>query len=156
MSVKLYYVSSSASSRKARKYLVDNNIEFTEQSMILDPLSWEQLFEILRNTENGVEDILSLRSKDYEVLTKQGMNFEELTLTELHKVIEEHPRLLRAPIMTKKNVTLVGYNDEEIETLNNRKDKKKAYYEVLNRIRAEENRKLAELIESGHDDVVAV
>ena len=155
MTVKLYSIASSGSSRKAVKYLLDNNIKFVEKRMDRETLSWEQLFEILMNTENGVEDILSTRSNDYKELTKDGIDFEELSLTELYYIVSKHPKILKAPIMVAKGVTLVGYNDEEIETLNNRNDKKKAYFEVLNRIRATENKDLEKLKRTKHDQVVA-
>lgn len=135
MTVKLYTLPSNTSSRKAKAFLNDNNITFVEQNMFQNPLSWEQLFEILMNTENGVEDILSVKSKSYETLSKQGVDFDELTLTELYKMIVDHPKLLKCPIMVSRGTTMVGYNDEEISMLINREGKKKAFLEVLDTIR---------------------
>lgn len=145
MTVKLYTLTSSRSSRKAEEFLEDNNIPFVGQSMIHEPLTQEQLFEILSNSENGVEDILSKRSKDYQELTKEGIDFDELKLTELHKLIEGRPRMLRAPIMVKNQMTLVGYHEEEINMLINREDKRKEFQRTLKKIRAMENREFVEV-----------
>lgn len=142
MTVKLYILPSSTSSRKTKAFLEENEVEYIEQNMMYNSLSWEQLFEILRHTENGVEDILSTRSKDYMTLTAQGVNFDELSLTELHRVIEGHPKLLKAPIIVAKGETLVGYNEEMISMLGNRKAKKKLYLEALNMIRSKEDKEL--------------
>lgn len=142
MTVKLYILPSSTSSRKTKAFLEENEVEYIEQNMMYNSLSWEQLFEILRYTENGVEDILSTRSKDYMTLTAQGVNFDELPLTELHRVIEGHPKLLKAPIIVAKGETLVGYNEEMISMLGNRKAKKKLYLEALNMIRSKEDKEL--------------
>lgn len=131
MTVKLYVLPSSSSSRKAKKFLEDNNIPFTLQSMINEPLSKEQLFEILAYTENGVDDILSERSKEYNVLKKQGVVFDELSMSELYDLIRERPTLLKAPIMVSKNITVIGYNEEEISVLIPRSERKRALNQLL-------------------------
>lgn len=144
MSVTLYTLPSSSSSRKAKKFLEDNNISFTVQNMYQEPLSREQLYEILAHTENGVDDIISERSKEYEILKEQGIVFDELSLTGLYKLIRERPKLLKAPIMVKNKLTLVGYNIEEIHMLLNREDKKREFQNVLSRIRAMEDKEFVE------------
>lgn len=131
MTVKLYVVTSSSSSRKAEKFLKDNDIKYDVQNMIHEHLSQEQLFEILACSENGVDDILSERSRDFKLLSEQGIDFDEMSLTELHEWIVEYPRLLRAPIIVAKGSTLVGYNDEEINMLISRSERKKAMQELL-------------------------
>lgn len=131
MTVKLYIMTSSTSSRKAEKFLKDNNIEYNGQNVIHEPLTQEQLFEILTHTENGVDDILSYRSRDYKILSEQGISFDEMSLTELYEWIVEHPRLLRAPIIVAKGTTLVGYNDEEINMLIPKSERKRAMKELL-------------------------
>lgn len=144
MTVKLFVLPSSSSSRKAKKFLEDNNITFSIQNMCYEPLSKEQLFEILAHTENGVDDILADKSKEYGILTEQGVVFDELSLTELHKLFVERPTLIKAPIMVKNKLTLVGYNFEEVQSLLNREDKKKEFQRVLDKIRAKEDKEFAE------------
>lgn len=155
MTIKLYTLPSSTSSRKVKSFLQDNNLEFTEQNMYQNPLSWEQLFEILMNTENGVEDILATRSKSYEALSSQGIDFDELTLTELYSVVADHPKLLKCPIMVGKGITMVGYNDEEISMLINRDGKRKAYLDVLDMIRLEEDKTIGKIRTCKTDRAVA-
>lgn len=154
MTIKLYTLPSSTSSRKVRAFLQDNNLEFTEQNMYQNPLSWEQLLEILMSTENGVEDILSEQSKSYKTLSEQGVDFEKLTLTELYEVIADYPKLLKCPIMVSKGTTMVGYNDEEISMLLNRDGKKKAFLQVLDTIRLEEDKTIGKIRTCKTDRVV--
>jgi len=106
--------------------------------MITNPLTWEQLFEILLHTENGVDDILSTKSNDYVSLKEQGVDFEEITLTELHKLVEQYPKLIRSPITVTNGMTMVGYMEDEITTLMDRKAKKESYLKTLNTVRAED------------------
>ena len=141
MTVKLYSLTSCASTRKVRKFLVTNNISHEEFKMESEPLSWEQLFDILMYTENGVEDILSTRSKGYAELVEEGIDFEELSLTELHYIIKRYPRILKTPIVVAKETTLVGYKEEDIEMLlGNRKVKVESYLKMLDAIRQEEDK----------------
>lgn len=154
MTIKLYTLPSSTSSRKVKAFLIDNNIAFTEQNMVQDPLTWEQLFEILMCTENGVEDILSTRSKDYEALTRKGVDFDKLKLTELYNVVKNHPKLLKCPIMVSKGTTMVGYNDEEISMLINRDGKKKAFLEVLDAIRLDEDKTIGKTRKTEWDEAM--
>lgn len=155
MTVKVYGLTSNNSIRKVRAYLEQNGITYAEQNMVSNPLSWEQLFEILMHTENGVEDILSTRSKDYKMLQEEGVDFDKLTLTEFHYIVKKHPKLLKSPIIVGKDTTIVGYNEAEIPMLGNRAEKRKTYLEVLNKIRLEEDKELGKLKTTKHDRAIA-
>lgn len=116
MTVKIYTLSSSTSSRRAVEFLTENNIEFEEQRMIMSPMTKDQMMEVLEKTYGGLDDILSKRSKDYSMLRKKGINFDNISLTRISELIEEYPRLLKAPIILDNNKVNVGYNDEEIRS----------------------------------------
>lgn len=145
MEAKVYYLTSNSSLMQVRTYLRDNSIAFSSRSMLTNPLSKEELFEILRYTESGVEDILSVRTSEYHMLTEQGVNLDDLPLTELHKLIERYPRLLRSPILVARNTTMVGYNESEIKFLETRKSKKDSFKEILNSFHIEDERELQKL-----------
>ena len=134
MTVKLYMTTSSTSSRKMKEYLVANNIEHDTQITDHSPLEWEQLLEILMYTDNGIEDILAPRSKAYIDLIKNGMNFDELTLTEFHRLATKHPRLIKSPIIVAKSNTLIGYNEEELSMLKSKKERREMFNLILDRL----------------------
>ncbi|WP_144509908.1 Spx/MgsR family RNA polymerase-binding regulatory protein [Bacillus sp. FJAT-22090] len=131
MTVKLYTATSNTSSRKFKKHLIENKIPYVEQNMDHESLTWEQLSEILLYTENGVEDILSLRSNAYIELIQQGIDFEELTLTELHALVIENPRLIKAPIAVAKNNTLIGFHEESVAMLKSKAERRSSFMEIL-------------------------
>lgn len=126
----VYTLDPSKSFRKVRDFLQDNEVDFKIQRITKQSLSWEQLMEMLMYTTDGVYDVLSTKSKDYKLLTDQGVDFDELTLTELQQLIKKYPRLLSWPITVGKSSTLTGYNEEEIRTLMNRSKKKDLYNEL--------------------------
>lgn len=67
--------------------------------------------DILRMTENGTEEIISTRSKVFQEL---GINLDDLTTDQLLNLVQQHPGLLRRPIILDDKRLQVGYNEDEI------------------------------------------
>lgn len=136
MTVKIYTLSSNASCRNALAYVQENGIDYVEHRMNnQNPLSWDQFSEILMGTENGVEDIISKLSNPYKELTKAGVDFDELSMRELHEYVVAYPKIVKSPLIVGKGVTLVGYNDEEMSMLLDRKRRKKEYGVIYNMLK---------------------
>ena len=68
MTVTLFTSPSCTSCRKAKRWLQDNDIPFTEQNIFVQAPSVRQLKWILSLTENGTEETMWKRSKDYTKL----------------------------------------------------------------------------------------
>ncbi|EHA30074.1 transcriptional regulator Spx [Bacillus subtilis subsp. subtilis str. SC-8] len=62
-------------------------------------------------TEDGTDEIISTRSK---VFQKLNVNVESMPLQDLYRLINEHPGLLRRPIIIDEKRLQVGYNEDEI------------------------------------------
>ncbi|MES9725756.1 transcriptional regulator SpxA, partial [Bacillus safensis] len=99
------------SCRKARAWLEEHNIPYQERNIFSEPLSIDEIKEILRMTEDGTDEIISTRSK---VFQKLNVNVETMPLQQLYKLINEHPGLLRRPIILDEKRLQVGYNEDEI------------------------------------------
>ena len=109
--VTLYTSPSCTSCRKARAWLKEHGITFTERNIFSEPLSMDEVKNILRMTENGTEDIISKRSKAYQSL---NINLDEMSMTELYDLIRKNPGLLRRPIIMDDKRLQIGYNEDEI------------------------------------------
>lgn len=133
MTIKAYTLPSNTSSRKAVKFLEDNGIKFVEQRMTDTPLTKEQLIEMLAMTDGGVEDVLSTRSKEYKLLTEEGVDFEDIRLSELAYIIERYPRIMRAPIVVGKGKVMAGYVADEIGTFIDKSVRKAQINSILKR-----------------------
>lgn len=107
----LYTSPSCTSCRKARAWLVEQEIPFKERNIFSEPLEISELKEILRMTEDGTEEIISTRSK---VFQKLDMDLDELPLQDLLILVQENPGLLRRPIMIDEKRLQVGFNEDEI------------------------------------------
>ncbi|MDD6432715.1 MAG: transcriptional regulator SpxA [Lactobacillaceae bacterium] len=107
----LYTSPSCTSCRKARAWLQEHNIPFKERNIFSEPLSLDEIKNILRMTENGTEDIISKRSKAYK---KLNVDLNELPMKQLFDLISKNPGLLRRPIIMDDKRLQVGYNEDEI------------------------------------------
>lgn len=109
--VTLYVTSSCTSCRKARAWLEEHGIPFEERNIFTEPITRDELKNILRMTEEGTEDIVSTRSKAYSNL---DVKISELPLNQFYSLIQENPGLLRRPIIIDDKRLQIGYNDDEI------------------------------------------
>ena len=109
--VDLYLSPSCTSCRKARVWLERHNVPYTEHNILTQPMTTEDLREILSKTENGTEDIISIRSKIFQ---KLAIDLDELTMNELIELITQYPNLLRRPIIKDKQLLQIGFNEDEI------------------------------------------
>lgn len=111
MSVRIYTSPSCASCRKAKAWLNQFGIPFTEKNIFVSHPSREEILRILERTDNGFEDIISMRSK---VIKESNLNIDEMTMNELLDFIEENPSILKRPIIIDERRLQIGYNEEEI------------------------------------------
>ena len=109
--VTLYTSPSCTSCRKARAWLKEHNIPFTERNIFSEPLNVNEIKQILQMTEDGTEEIISKRSKAYQEL---NIDIDDLPLQALFEIIQKNPGLLRRPIIMDEKRLQVGYNDDEI------------------------------------------
>ena len=109
--VVLYTTASCSSCRKAKAWLEENRIDYTEKNIVSNSMTVDELKSILRLTEEGATEIISTRSKTFQDL---NINIDELSLNEFYQLIIEHPLMLRRPIMLDEKRLQIGFNDEEI------------------------------------------
>jgi regulatory protein spx len=109
--VTLYTSPSCTSCRKAKAWLEENDIGYTERNIFSEPLSIDEIKEILRMTEDGTDEIISTRSKTFQKLDVQ---VDAMPLQDLYELIQQNPGLLRRPIIIDEPRLQVGYNEDEI------------------------------------------
>lgn len=109
--VTLYTSPSCTSCRKARTWLESQEIPYKERNIFSEPLSIEEIKEILRMTEDGTDEIISTRSKTFQ---KLNVDLDALPLKQLFELIQKNPGLLRRPIILDEKRLQVGYNEDEI------------------------------------------
>lgn len=109
--IKLFTQTSCNSSRKARQWLRDHDLEFEEQNVGKKAPTTAELKHILSLTENGLDDIISTRSRAYPEVAAQ---LPDMSFNETLKLLCERTQLLRKPIIVTENKVQIGFNDDEI------------------------------------------
>ncbi|GBG96787.1 transcriptional regulator Spx [Lactococcus termiticola] len=111
--INLYLSPSCTSCRKARAWLNQYHVDYTEHNILTQPLTIEALRDILAKTENGTEDLISTRSK---VFQKLNVDLDSLTINQLLELVTAYPNLLRRPIITDDKRLQIGFNEDEIRS----------------------------------------
>lgn len=103
-----------ASCRKAKQWLKDNHISFVEKNIFSNLLKEGEVKYLMSRCENGTEDIISTRSKAFQMLHK---GIEEFSTKELVDLIQKNPSILKRPILLSEKTMVVGYDDDEITAI---------------------------------------
>ena len=119
--VTLFISPSCTSCRKARAWLKEHNIEFTERNIFSNPLSVDELKQILKMTENGTEEIISKRSKVFQEL---NLDINNMSMDNLLELMSKNPGMIRRPIIMDNKRLQIGYNEDEIRRFLPRKIRK--------------------------------
>lgn len=61
--IRIYTSPSCSSCRKVKKWFEDNKIPYEAKNIFAANLTAEELKDVISKTENGTDDIISLRSK---------------------------------------------------------------------------------------------
>lgn len=111
--IRIYTSPSCSSCRKVKKWFEEQNIPYVEKNIFVATLNEKELKDILSKTENGTEDIISMRSK----IVKEGkLNVEDMTINELIEFIKNNPSVLKRPIIVDDRKMQVGYSEEDISS----------------------------------------
>ncbi|MCG0905640.1 negative regulator of proteolysis [Lactiplantibacillus plantarum] len=91
----------------------------------------QDLKRILSLTEHGVDDIISARSKDYPEIAPK---LPEMPLNEALKLLCDHPKLLRRPIIISDSKIQVGFNEDDIRQFIPRPVRRLKFNALLSRL----------------------
>ena len=111
MTVTIYTQSSCSSSRKALKWLKENDIAYNEKRITSQPLTLAEFKQILSMTEEGTDEIIATNSNDFKNLK---VDIDQLSIQQLYNLIQQHPRMLRSPILMDEKRIQIGYNEMDI------------------------------------------
>ncbi|EKU93309.1 Regulatory protein spx [Alloiococcus otitis] len=111
--INLFTSPSCTSCRKAKAWLEEQGLDYKEKNIYHEPLTRDEIKEILMLTEEGTDEIISYRSQAYKNLE---VEIEDLSMNELLDLFIKEPSLIRRPIIMDDRRLQIGYNEEEIRT----------------------------------------
>ena len=109
--IKIYTISSCTSCKKAKTWLNAHQLPYKEQNLAKDPLSKEEILNILSKTENGIESIVSSKNRYAKA---PHCNIDDLSVNEVIDLIQENPRILKSPILIDDKRLQIGYKEDDI------------------------------------------
>jgi regulatory protein spx len=119
--ITIYTTPSCSSSRKAKAWLREHNIEFVERNMLTHRPSIEEIKAMVGKTEDGVDEIIATRS---DIFKKLGLDLDTISIQKLFRFVSENPCFLRSPIIIDEKRLLAGYSEIEIRRFLPRKARK--------------------------------
>ncbi len=132
--IKLFISPSCTSCRKAKAWLEEQGLEYKEKNIYHEPLTKDEIKEILMLTDEGTEEIISYRSEAYQNLEA---DLDEYSMNELLNLFIEEPSLIRRPIIMDDRRLQIGFNDEEIRMFLPREVRNVALVEIHEQLAAE-------------------
>lgn len=109
--IKVYTAPSCSSCRKVKKYFNEFHIDYVEKNILATPLTRDDIFKMLINSENGFEDIISTRSK---IMKENNIDLDNMKMHEVIDFIISNPTVLKRPIIVDDDDLQVGYNTDDI------------------------------------------
>ena len=109
--IKIYTISSCTSCKKAKTWLNAHQLPYKEQNIGKEPLTKQEILDILSKTEDGIESIVSSKNRYAKAL---NCNIEDLSLSQVIDLIQENPRILKSPILIDDKRLQVGYKEDDI------------------------------------------
>ena len=120
MTVTVFTHTSCSSSRKTLDWLREQNIPFIEKKLTDQGMSFTEFKDMLRLTENGTTDLLSVQKSVYKQAADQ---LDEMSLRELYSFVASHTQILKSPIVVDDNRIQIGFSEKEIRTFIPRHDR---------------------------------
>ena len=108
----IYYRKTCSSSKRALKWFDDHNIEYKKYQ--IERITKQKLLLLLSLTDNGIGDIV--KSERHKKTREKLRNLYGMNLNEAIEYLQEHPEILRTPIIISHNKVLIGYHNTEIRT----------------------------------------
>ena len=109
----IYTSPSCSSCKKVKKWFEEQNIPFKEKNIFASVLNPNELKDILAKSENGTEDIISMRSN---IMKEGNVDIDSMSVNQLIEFIRKNPSVLKRPIIVDDRRIQVGYNEEEIRS----------------------------------------
>ncbi len=98
--------------KKAKKFLIDNNISFQERDIKNDNPTEEEIKEYLTKTKKDINKLFNTSGIKYRELDLKN-KISNMTENEKIKLLSSDGMLIKRPILVSKNEVLFGFKEEE-------------------------------------------
>lgn len=107
--VTLYTKSGCTTCIKARQFLLNKGVHYTERDIFKHPFTEVELRAIV--ARRPIQEIFSFRSPSVKAL---GLVPEQLSEEDMIRAMLDEPRLIRRPLLTTGQALAVGFDEEQL------------------------------------------
>lgn len=98
--------------KKAKKFLLDNNVEFTTRDIVLDKLNEEEIDKFIKLSKKDVNKFFNTSGIKYRELNLKE-KIKNITYEEKIKILSSDGMLIKRPLLIKDNTVLIGFKENE-------------------------------------------
>ena len=98
--------------KKAKKWLLDNNIEFTDRNIVEDTPTEEELKKWIKESKKDIKKFFNTSGLKYKELNLKE-KLTNMTDEEKIKLLSSDGMLIKRPLVITENKILTGFREEE-------------------------------------------
>ena len=98
--------------KKAKKWLLDNNIEFTDRNIVEDTPTKEELKKWIKESKKDIKKFFNTSGLKYKELNLKE-KLINMTDEEKIKLLSSDGMLIKRPLVITENKILTGFREEE-------------------------------------------
>lgn len=98
--------------KKAKKWLIDNNIEFTDRNIVEETPTKEELEKWIKESKKDIKKFFNTSGLKYKELNLKE-KLTNMTDEEKIKLLSSDGMLIKRPLVITKNNILTGFREEE-------------------------------------------
>ena len=98
--------------RKAKKWLLDNNIEFLDRNIVEDTPTREELKKWIEESKKDIKNFFNTSGLKYKELNLKE-KLKNMTDEEKIKLLSSDGMLIKRPLVITENKILTGFKEEE-------------------------------------------
>ena len=100
--------------KKAKKWLLDNNIEFTDRNIVEDTPTIEELKKWINDSKKDIKKFFNTSGLKYKELNLKE-KLTNMTDEEKIKLLSSDGMLIKRPLVVTENKILTGFREKEWE-----------------------------------------
>jgi Spx/MgsR family transcriptional regulator len=97
--------------QKTLKWLQEKNIEFTFQDVKKDPLSEEDILDLVKKL--SIETVINKKGTKWRSLNVSDKNLSD---QELFDLVSEHQTMIKRPVIYRDDSVMIGFDEDALES----------------------------------------
>lgn len=112
MNTKFYEYPKCTTCKKAKKWLVDNNIDFTAIDLTLNTPTKNELIEIHKKSQQDIKKLFNTSGMVYRELNLKD-KLPQMSYDEKFELLSSNGMLIKRPLLVTEDSVLIGFKEDK-------------------------------------------